>query len=66
LGRIFIFIFFEVGCREEVGGGIRRYTNTDTARAREREREREREKGCGRGGGDHREKDGPLGDHGDT
>ncbi len=39
LGRI-LFFFFEVGCREEVGGGIRRYT--DTARARERERERER------------------------
>jgi hypothetical protein len=56
LGRI-LFVF-EVGCREEVGGSIRRYT--DTARARERE------KGCGRGGGDHRERDGPLGDHGDT
>jgi hypothetical protein len=35
------FCFFEVGCREEVGGGIRRYT--DTARGRERERERVRE-----------------------
>jgi hypothetical protein len=54
------FCFFEVGCREEVGGGIRRYT--DTARGKERESE----KGCGRGGGDHRERDGPLGDHGNT
>jgi hypothetical protein len=44
-----------------VGGGIRRYIDT----VRERERERERG-GCGRGGGDHRERDGPLGDHGDT
>jgi hypothetical protein len=38
------FCFFsEVGCREEVGGGIRRYTDTARERARERERERVRE-----------------------
>jgi hypothetical protein len=41
LGRI--FCFFEVGCREGVGGGIRR-RYTDTARERERERKR---KGAG-------------------